>query len=83
MHILFPSSLAPTSYTSHSISNLLKQERKYLSLIKIGPLKKALFIMYYKITVYFQNGDKILCNRLFKLYPLGSPLDWLMQKVVL
>jgi len=38
---------------------------------KIGPLKKALFTTYYKIIVYFQNGDKILCKRLFKLYPKG------------
>jgi len=71
MHVLFPSSLVPTSNASHSISSLSKQERKYFSLIKITPLKKVLFITYYIVTVYFQNGDKILCYRLFKLYAWG------------
>lgn len=69
--MLFHSSLATTSNASHSVSNLSKQERKYFSLIKIRPLKKALFITYYIVTVYFQNGDKILCYRLFKLYAWG------------
>jgi hypothetical protein len=80
MHILFHSSLAPTSNASHSISNLSKQEQKYFSLIKIRPLKKVRFITYYIVSVYFQNGDKILCYRLFNLYAWGSPLDWFMQE---